>query len=459
LNKKLIFTTFICISILSLAGCGSMISKFLNDASPEDIIEKSLEAHEDVESVQIIYDEEMDGAESSTKMLMDFDQNEANFEISGEEDLFMYLADEEVFVRYEDGYVEQLDPSFGDLGLSELMTDLKNPIKVLVDEGGDISDLFEVEEQDDMYHFTFAGDEEALKEFGKEMLHNAGLSEELDADELDGEVTSLDITLDIDKDTNLLMDIKEHIALQMDDESEKEFSVHQKFEDYNKVDGIEQLEASSSEEEMEDDPTSDDTSGGSDEELDADTKEEMEKEAGEYVDALIQATIFQDQDGFVDAAPSSMSDEEKESAAKTQQEMFKEIYIGNTENNMQGTGVTDEEIENLTDAFFEAVTKTKYEIVDADATSSEEVVVTVSIEGLDDGDIYQKTEEEVQEIAQEGDISQEELVSKNIEILVDNYKNNASIKDPVEREVYVMVDGGQYHVLQQDEYVMDGFVQ
>src|SRR5699024_1435408 len=117
----------------------------------------------------------------------------------------------------------------------------------------------------------------------------------------------------------------EHIALQMDDESEKEFSVHQKFEDYNKVDGIEQLEASSSEEEMEDDPTSDDTSGGSDEELDADTKEEMEKEAGEYVDALIQATIFQDQDGFVDAAPSSMSDEEKESAAKTQQEMFKEI--------------------------------------------------------------------------------------------------------------------------------------
>src|SRR5690625_2259408 len=70
-------------------------------------------------------------------------------------------------------------------------------------------------------------------------------------------------------------------------------------------------------------------------------------EAASYLDALIQATVFQDVDGFVSAAPESMSKEDSQEEAEVQRDFFKEIYIENTRANMEGTGVTDEQIETL----------------------------------------------------------------------------------------------------------------
>src|SRR5699024_7543717 len=165
----------------------------------------------------------------------------------------------------------------------------------------------------------------------------------------------------------------------------------------------------------------------------------------------------QDEKGFIDRAPNSMSTKDKETEAEIQREYFKEIYSENTKNNMQGFDVTDKEIEELTDSFLSALAKTKYKISGSKATSEEEIIVTVSAEGIDEAKIYADTEKDVKDVVKEKKLNQKEAVSKNIEILSDHYKAVENLEEPIEVDVHVAIDNGEYIVLEQDEYLA-GFV-
>src|SRR5699024_2669687 len=99
---------------------------------------------------------------------------------------------------------------------------------------------------------------------------------------------------------------------------------------YNKYDAIDDIVKMDVEENVVD---SDDSNATDVSDQD---RSDLEKEASEYVDALILATVFQDADGFIEKAPDSMSDEDKKSEAEMQADFFKEIYIENTKNNLAG---------------------------------------------------------------------------------------------------------------------------
>src|SRR5699024_521431 len=160
----------------------------------------------------------------------------------------------------------------------------------------------------------------------------------------------------------------------------------------------------------------DDTETDQVDSMDEQDLETAESEAAAYLDALIQATVFQDADTFIDRAPESYTEEKKESEAETQRDLYKETYIQNNKQNMknQNADVTEEEIEDLADAFLHALSTTEYEIVEANAESADNIIVTLSIEGIDDTSIYQETEQEIIELHEDGVIADDELVSKNL---------------------------------------------
>src|SRR5699024_8023018 len=133
-----------------------------------------------------------------------------------------------------------------------------------------------------------------------------------------------------------------------------------------------------------------------------------EAEAAAYVDASIQATVFQDEDKYVNKAPGS-SKKEKENAAEVQKTQFKELYLQNTKQDMEGANVTEEDIHDLADAFLGALSKTSYEVVGAKVQSDKEITVTLKVEGIDETALYLETSEELRSLYDEGEITEEEI--------------------------------------------------
>src|SRR5699024_8132919 len=113
----------------------------------------------------------------------------------------------------------------------------------------------------------------------------------------------------------------------------------------------------------------------------------------------------------------------KESDAEMQKEVFKETYIQNTLGNLAGTDVSEEDVEELADAFLHALSQTKYEVVEKDAMDEDNIGVTLSVEGIDDPAIYKEVENELDELYEDGEIDDDELETKNIELLIEKYED------------------------------------
>ena len=228
-------------------------------------------------------------------------------------------------------------------------------------------------------------------------------------------INDLKMEFAVNKENYLIEHLSMNIVFEAENsETPEEIAIDFTYDKYNKKGLITQLSESDVNSEATEDTL----------ETDLDDKETaaLEKDASAYVDALIQATVFQDEKGFIEKAPESMSDDDKKSEAKLQKGYFKDIYAQNTKANMEGLDVSDEEIDNLTDAFLGHSKHTSYKIAGAKLKSDEEVVVTVSVEGIDDQKVYADTEEELNKVIKKGKIKQDELISKNIEILTNQYK-------------------------------------
>jgi hypothetical protein len=126
-----------------------------------------------------------------------------------------------------------------------------------------------------------------------------------------------------------------------------------------------------------------------------------------------------------------------------------------------GEVVSSDAIDALTDAFMEALSQTSYEVVDSQLTSNQQIVVTLSIEGLQDWAVQSVAEQQLIEEVEAGDVDQEDIFERNVEILIDLYGDmHIYGADPVEVDVTVSrLEDGTYMVFIQDEYLIGGFVQ
>lgn len=399
----------------------------LTESSPSEVLRKAEETHSELTGVEVSFVEDYKEVTDTGSVIIDIAGNESFITLE-EENISIYINDDDTLVEYSSGEVE----SWGDSGVFaevENMVELgKNPLTYFKNIDNDIFDKFDLEKDKNQYILTYTGSEKDAEYLGKAITFNQ-LTGFDDFDEtidlLDMEVELFDIKLFINSASFLVEKIEQQLTYKFEDDPDTtDTKVVHEFKNYNDIGEIVRLEAT------------------------------------EYVDALIKATVFQDADEFIKKAPKSMSEEDKKAEAEVQRDFFKKIYIQNTKDNMEGTGVTDDEINGLAEAFLKALSTTKYEIVDSEAISDEDFVVTVSIQGIDDGQVYKDTEEQLYEIFRKKDISEDEIISKNMEILIQNYENVDSLLDAVEVKVDVTKEGeGSYLVMMQDQFLVGGFVQ
>lgn len=457
MNKRIMM--LFVLSIFLLGGCVSTLDSMLSDSSPKDVLRKVEEAHNEIQSVEVSFTENMQEYTDTGHIIIDVANNESFITLE-EDDLSIYINEDDLLVEYVDGEVE----SWADTGiLADLENRVefeKNPIAHYKELDENIFDKFELSKEDDRYILQFEGNEADSESLSKALTYYEAGLEDFDesVDFLDMEIISFSLTLMVDSSTYLLEKIEQDLTYKFEEDSDETVAeITHQYSNYNDAGEITPLEAT-----VEDGEGLNKSSNGgaSSGDLSDEEKELYEEEAAAYLDALIQATVFQNAEGFVEKAPDSMTKEDKEAEAEIQRDFFKEMYSQNTKTNMEGLGVSDEEISDLTDAFLEALSITKYEIVGAEAISSEDIVVTVSIEGLDDAKIYEETDEQLYDEFMENEMTEDELVSKNMELLTENYKKEDAVLNAVEVEVDVTREGeGSYLVMLQDQYLVGGFVQ
>lgn len=449
-KEKLLFI-LIGLFILVLSACGP------KEDEGAKVLKKVFEAHNEIKSVKV--DSAEDGTDGSAEdeYKIDFENGDASIEMKeAMESIFM--GESLLLYMRADGTVDEYDPSDEDVAsIYERVKNYDNPLVIYTKGEQKMHEAFDLEAEDDTYVLTFSGSDEDKQKIGTAFLHLEGTGsndpEDMDDSLEDVDIQELDVTIVINRDSHLVQSVDTEIKFE-DEDGPTSATIKNQFSEYNK-DLLEDDKVDL------DDIVTDETVNAMEENesLNKDTKKKLEEEATAYVDALIQATVFQNEKEFIKKAPKSMDKKAVESEANTQKEFFKEIYTENTKQNMAGTGATDEDIAALADAFMDALGTTKYEMGNAIATSETEIVVTVSVEGIDDQAIYEDTERQMNDIMQKGEITEEaEAISKNLEILANQYKKVDSLTDASELDVHVTYNDGKYIVLVQDEYLA-GFVQ
>lgn len=445
-----------------LAGCG--------EPDPAQILEEANQLQQELISVEVTFEETDGGVAVTGNAIFDFDSNVDYYKMN-EPGFALYRSDDEFLIELDDGMVTDAmeetvaEASEVENALERQLSFMKSPLAFFGEMDPDLYEKFEMEEREEDYVFTYTDEEADIEELGRGFVEP---SIDSMANFLGSDIDIADIQIDdyaleiiIEKETNMIQHVEQDISYSLD---EHHFSQEENYVyEYSNHDAAETVEIPEVNMEAGDLGTDQeeeaDTEMAEQDPLDDEERETLETEAAAYLDALIQATVFQDAEEFINRAPDVYTEEEKASEAETQRDFFKEMYIQNTQQNMLDANVTEEEIQDLADAFMHALSTTDYEVVDAYAESAEDIVVTVSVEGISDTSVYLETEQELIMLYEDGEITADEIESKNLEILTEKYYGIDELLDPVEVDVYVMQDGaGTYAVLMQDQYLA-GFVQ
>lgn len=454
LMKRLLFS-IVLMSILLLVGCG--------EPTPGELLEKVEEAHKEIESVEVKF-KEVSTEQTDVGIIQIDKKNGISYQELDDMEIKLYKDEDGFKFSNEE---ELMDPTWLEVFELELDNSInmhEDPYGYMKQFDSDLEEKFEIEVKDDEYILTYNGEKEDQQKLVEGLVNtNASFMEEgygAELDLTDIQADDYELTITIDKETILIKEIDQKIDYSYKIEGE-DYDFNDKitytYTDYNEVE-IERPDFADEDEADEDeDEDEEDREGASKEGEDTET---IEKEAGEYLDALIQATVFQNAEEYAEKDPSSNSQDVKLEEGETQRDFFRAIYYSNTQANIEGYDVSDDAIENLTEAFMEAISITEYEIVSVDMFAEDDIVATVSVKGIDDQKVYAETHDKMEEIdVKEGFESQDDVAIKNLELLTEAYKNLDDVLDPVEVDVNIMRnEDGSYMVLLQDQYLA-GFVQ
>ena len=454
---------FSFLGLFFIYGCGT--------ESAEDILEEAKKEQEDLDAVEVDFEMKEDSSPFTGEVVFDFENEQSSMEFD-EMDSAFYQDQDDFFIEYDDGTVLDSE-SIADAdneGMGENtnkgMELIGNPLEVYETWDEDIFNKFDVETNDDeQYELSFNGDESDQETIGKEAVETSmdavsGENSDANVDASDISIDSFSLDMIVDQDTHRLVEVKHALDYEVDGENASSDGYQQlNFKNHNDVATIDVPEATETEDwNGPDDSDSSENSLDEEEDENDEELEDVEDDAADYLEALIEATVFQDEEKFVDKVPDTYPEDSKESDAEMQKEFFKETYIQNTLGNLAGTDVSEEDVEELADAFLHALSQTKYEVIEKDALDEDNIVVTLSVEGIDDPAIYKEVEKELGELYEEGEIDDDELDTKNIELLIEKYEDLEDLSSSLDVDVEVTKDtDGSYDVLLQDQF-LQGFV-
>src|SRR5690625_3660754 len=461
MRKRILF--ILVIAVISLAGCSFK-------KSVEDIINESITAHDQLKSFETEFTIESFFEEINGSMLYDIDNKSAIITFD-HDDSILFIEKDDLYIVYEDDVKMLIDEEEIMGTVTESLSDDQNPLAFYTKIDEAFVEYFDYDLEDGLYKFSIAEDAENKLDLAENLM------DELKEDEafalmIEGEeydIKDFSFAFTIDKETNLIQDIQIQFTpefkdmdfewnysqkltyINYDDVDQKTIEKFSKmetmsfFEDDDSLFEIsDELEQSLQdlEDMLEEFDENEEENFASLEDLSAEEIKAMEDDAAAYLDALIQATVYQDVDEFVKRAPGETSKDEKRSEGEIQQTMFKEIYITNTMDGLDGAADYEDKIIEMTDAFLNAISTSTYEIIDAEAISADEIIVTISIEGINEGEIIVKAEEELYNLAMEdesaAELSDEELITKSIDTIIKYYNDADELMPAVEKEVSVM---------------------
>ncbi|MCR6109184.1 hypothetical protein HXA35_02350 [Bacillus sp. A301a_S52] len=435
--KKLFLGGCLFVSLFTVAACQS-------EPTADEVFKTASDVHSGTDSMDVSFEIEVDDITSSWMMSLDY-KNKTFYLVTDDEYAELYQEDDNIGIIIN-GSVMNPEATSAD-SYKAVMTNFiehhENPMRRLKEFDAEIEEKFELEVTDETYLLTYIGDEKA------QQLYAEGLAEEIREQDLnapeftDVSANKIELTITIDKETDRIQEIQEVLDYTVTSQDMTTDVVGENTYTYSNHNDTE-IEK----------PALLDT-------LVSEEKQALyEEEAADYLEALIEATVFQNAEDFSEKAAGSQSPEDKQREGDQQKESFKEFYRLNTDANM-GELVSSESIDALTDAFMEALSQTSYEVVDSQLTSNQQIVVTLSIEGLQDWAVQSVAEQQLIEEVEAGDVDQEDIFERNVEILIDVYGDmHIYGADPVEVDVTVSrLEDGTYMVFIQDEYLIGGFVQ
>lgn len=445
---------FVMMIVVMLTACSTETKDIV---TPEEILEKVEEEHDAIESVYVI-EEVIEHLNESLSYV-------ATEEIDFKNGIIYYDIEESNTIVYKDreGIMiilngEHVDPALGndeiqDFKFTYELKNQQNPLKQLTVFDENFYEHLTMTEDEDNYTFSYTGNDEQKKTLIQGIVWSNHIQANTLADSYENlaiEDTELEMTAVVDKETNRIQMFEIYIKYSPPSEFNTktvEFTTINKYSKYNEVEAIEKPK---------------DVAMNVNEEnvtLSEEEVEKAEKEASHYVDALIQATVFQDVEKYVSKVPGPQSEDEKREEGSMQQSFFREIYEQNTMENMKDFGVTEEQVKEFSAAFMKALSITSYEMIDSKMVADDEIRVTLSIRGFDNTNMNLKVEEKLIEEHEADKITDDELLNRNLELIIEAYNSNEDLLDPKETVVDVIRnDQGTYTVLLQDQY-LQSFVQ
>lgn len=459
---------FLAIGII-LSGCN-----LFND-SPEAVLSEVSENLDEVNAIEASFSNDHEEEDFVEEGSFQFDYGNDKYWYELEDPLMIGYKEGDAFELFNEGYYPVGDDSNKEIlqmNITQEIEAQQNILEYFKTFDEDLFEKFDVEEKEETLIFTYNGDEEEQINLVETFINKQDekVKENL-SDDYIGDDTPDDVigekfkaSFTIDKESYLIDEstIKVVYARDREDGEEKSSTeIATTYENYDDISGIEEVDI----DEIADIRASHDFSNNepdldesfNDVDLDNEDQEAYEEEAMDYLEAMIQATVFQNAEKYAEVVPGPGSDDEKLEQGETEVEQFREIYIQNTESNMGSFEVSDEAIENLADSFLGAMEQTKYEIEEAEADSETEISVTITVQGINDGAVYEEVEQELAKEAEEGEIKEEDIAERNIEILADTYSDVDDISDELTYDVTIFRTGdGTYEVVQ-DEY-LEGFV-
>ncbi|GAF16206.1 antigen 332 [Bacillus sp. JCM 19046] len=330
----------------------------------------------------------------------------------------------------------------------------QNPIAYFKQFDEAFFERFDLTDNDGSYRLTYNGDEEAqellVPAFAREFIESAAfiISEEPEDVPLDqATINAFELSFDVDEDTNRIMSyqyVADYELRVQSYEQEMEIEGSHLFSLFDEVAAIEK-------------PDKDLVAVGN---LSYDQQEQYEQESQDYVDALIQAGVFQNVDEYVERVPGEEEEDEKRASGEDYQQSFRDEFQLGLSLGFEGLDLSDEIINDYADAFLSQFAKTNYLILDSSAMSEDTFMVEVSIEGLDmlaiDRELDLLLTEELSNGNYDENITEEELISVLVEVM--DRIDGESLMPAREVTVEVNRAGGGYLLLD-EEPLIGAFIQ
>ncbi|TSB47676.1 hypothetical protein [Alkalicoccobacillus porphyridii] len=418
------------------------------------VLERAEEAHNNLSSAEVSV-KEMDhfGINIEGVLSYQFDEGIAYYESErGDEKIYndtediMLISDYAQFTPNEEALKERY--------IETKTNEHQNPFSYYKEFDPDFYDKFELSERDAIYVLTYIGEEEdyelLVEGFGVLPIASSLQLGGYEVDDISSADTSVDtfrLSFDIDKESFLVKGYELRSSFEVDvDGFDRGFDADATY-----------LYASTNEEIAIEKPDVDEMAVDG---LTYDEQTRYEDEAFQYVDAVIQANIYQNVDEYVERAPIGSEEEKRESGEAEQQSFLEEFAMafgfGTGE-----LGMSDEKVLELTEAYVQGYSQSEYMIVDSKAVAEDTFQVTVNVQGINQAEIERELDLLLTEQVMNGNLNEEtegdEMADAIIDALDRLYGEGPSLNEARDITVEVVRAGGSYILFDHSEYI-NGFI-